>query len=175
MDLGGKVLGRGAGAALLAALFFSAVPAGGQAVATDQSTSSFADAAEVGPALGQTLGAIAPGQTLDAFHFLRAEALIPVGDFGPGAGCEPWAGNPRAEALCPCVAFRGPEGPRFHRLDASSGANGELPDAPMQSAASAAVSAAPADQTVPYTPITARGRVVWVVKSTLWPQHLAAG
>src|SRR6185437_6470393 len=172
--MGGKVL-RCAGAALLAWLFLAATTAGGQAFATDQHANFFADAAELGPSFGQTQGAIAPGQTVEAFHFLRAVALIPVGDFGPAAGCEPWAENPRAEALYPCAALRRPEGPRFHLLDARSGA-GELPDAPMPSAASsAAVNAAPADQTVPYTPITARGRVVWVVKSTLWPQHLAAG
>jgi hypothetical protein len=51
----------------------------------------------------------------------------------------------------------------------SSGDSGdaELPSAP--------VPASSADQSAPYTPITARGRLMWVVKSTLWPQHLAAG
>ena len=49
----------------------------------------------------------------------------------------------------------------------SDSGDADLPSAPAP--------ATPEDQTAPYTPITARGRAVWVVKSTLWPQHLIAG
>lgn len=57
-------------------------------------------------------------------------------------------------------------------LSASLPADSNSGDAELPSATAPAT---PEDQTAPYTPITARGRVVWVVKSTLWPQHLAAG
>lgn len=58
-------------------------------------------------------------------------------------------------------------------------ADAELPAAPTPATPTAAAipddPATPDDQSVPYTPISGRGRVIWVVKSTLWPQHLAAG
>src|SRR6185437_942764 len=45
-----------------------------------------------------------------------------------------------------------------------------LPDAPTP------VVSAPVDaQSAPYTPITGHERLTWIVKGTLWPQHLAGG
>jgi hypothetical protein len=57
-------------------------------------------------------------------------------------------------------------------LSASLPSDGESGDAELPSAPTPAT---PASRSAPYTPITGRERVVWVVKSTLWPQHLAAG
>jgi hypothetical protein len=42
-----------------------------------------------------------------------------------------------------------------------------LPDAPAP--------ATPEDQSAPYQPITGQERLSWIVKNTLWPQHLAGG
>jgi hypothetical protein len=45
-----------------------------------------------------------------------------------------------------------------------------LPDAPMPIA-----SAPVGTQSAPYQPITGQERLIWMVKNTLWPQHLAGG
>lgn len=50
-----------------------------------------------------------------------------------------------------------------------------VPDSGDAELPSASAPATPDDQSAPYTPITARGRLMWVVRSTLWPQHLAGG
>jgi hypothetical protein len=49
----------------------------------------------------------------------------------------------------------------------SDSGDAELPSAPTP--------AIPDDRSEPYTPITGRGRLAWVVKNALWPEHLAAG
>lgn len=54
----------------------------------------------------------------------------------------------------------------------STGDSGDslLPDAP------AALASAPVGgQSAPYLPITGQERLSWIVKNTLWPQHLAGG
>jgi len=49
----------------------------------------------------------------------------------------------------------------------SDSGHAELPSAPAP--------AAPVEQSEPYTPIKPHERLVWVVKTTLWPQHLMFG
>jgi hypothetical protein len=113
--------------------------------------------------------------------------------------CELRTGNPGAEAPYLCESFRGPEGPRFHPLRPSADfsiatdfslATELIPFGDSDTAArppsavalspSAAVLfpaavPAPEDQSAPYDPITGRGRLVWMVKNTLWPEHLLGG
>lgn len=95
------------------------------------------------------------------------------------------AENPGAEAPYPGVAFRGPEGPRFHQpllpptprfhlLDDSPLSSGDSGDAELPSAPAAIVTT-PLDQSSPYEPITARERLSWGIKSAIWPEHLAGG
>jgi hypothetical protein len=101
MRIGGGVLGRGVGAALLAGLFIAAAVAHGQTLATIQTAENLEEA---DPSSGPT-----PALARDA----------------------------------------------------------ELPSAPTP--------AIPLDQSAPYTPITPHERVVWIVKGTLWPEHLLFG
>jgi hypothetical protein len=57
-------------------------------------------------------------------------------------------------------------------LSASLPSNSDSGDAELPAAPAPAI---PASRSAPYAPITGRERVMWVVKGTLWPQHLAAG
>lgn len=120
----------------------------------------------------------------------RAQSLAPdrMGDgFSAGTAlwhstsvCEFWTEKPGAEAPHLCASSREPEGPRFHppRASANFIRTTEL-ISPSDSDAAAALfpdaAAAPQNQSAPYQPITGQERLSWIVKSTLWPQHLAGG
>lgn len=52
-------------------------------------------------------------------------------------------------------------------IPTSDSGDAELPSAP--------VPASSANQSAPYAPITGQERLSWIVKNTLWPQHLAGG
>ncbi len=57
-------------------------------------------------------------------------------------------------------------------------ASGDLGDAELPSAPAAALvrsAAAPEDQSAPYELITGGERLGWIVRNTLWPQHLLGG
>jgi hypothetical protein len=139
--MGGKVLGRRGGAALLAGIFLAAAPARGQTVATDQTQKTYGN--------GQTLAAIAVAEYCGEGKTLAADQIDTSHDsynfYNHAAGND---------------------------LGASPLSNGESRNAELPASPTPAV---PVDQSEPYTPITGRGRVVWVVKDTLWPEHLVDG
>ena len=146
MLLGDKDFRRCAGAALLAGLFLASGAARGQTYAPDRMGDAFSAGA-------------AP----------RHSASV----------CEPWTEKPGAKAPYVCASSRGPEGPRFHLPRVSANfirttefiSRGDL-GAPLLFPAAVSV---PEPQSAPYTPITGQERLSWIVKNTLWPQHLAGG
>ncbi len=57
--------------------------------------------------------------------------------------------------------------------DDSALSSGDSADAELLSAPAPAIP--PQQQSAPYQPITGQERLSWIVKNTLWPQHLAGG
>jgi hypothetical protein len=155
--MAGKVL-RCVGAALLAGLFLAATAARGQTAATDQ--------------IEEANGGQTPAAIQSAENYGESQTLA----------TNPSTSSPRASAdvvldedSASAENTLTPEGVSYIKNTLASKEASYISDSGDAELPSAPTPATPASRSAPYTPITGRERVVWVVKGTLWPQHLFAG
>ena len=166
--MGGKVLRR-AGAALLAAVFMATIPARGQTPAGNQTVTHEASALSLqGLVAASRENGVSAANGLDFISFentASTENSLVSTSFENAASFD--------KGLTPEGVSYIFDSYAADRYISDSG-DAELPDAPARAAFSSAA-AAPEDQSATYEAMTGRERLGWIVKNTLWPEHLAGG